>query len=1025
MNDYKRLNRILGWLVFAIATLVYFLTLEPTASWWDCGEYIATAYKLQVGHPPGAPTFQLIVRNFTLFAFGDTSKLALMINAMSALSSSFTILFLFWTITLLGRKIIGKEGMLQRGNMIAVLGSGVVGALAFTFSDSFWFSAVEGEVYAMSSLFTAITFWAILKWESVADEEHSLRWIILIIFLIGVSIGVHLLNLLAIPAISFVYYFKKYKVTTKGVLVVFGLSILILAIIMYLIIPGVVSLSGAFELFFVNSLGMPFHSGTIIYFVLLIGLIILGHQYTKRKKMVIANTIVLGLVFLMIGYSSFFLLIIRSNANVPIDENNPEDAVGLLSYLNREQYGSTPVFHGQYYNAPIKIENGDYVYKDGTPVRIRDDEAGRYIVTDNRKRTIPVYDPRFTTIFPGMWSSQKQIHIDLYKQFGKVKGIPITVTRGDGNPEVINKPTFIENMRFFFSYQLSHMYFRYLFWNFVGRQNDIESQGEPNHGNWVSGINFIDSMRLGSQSDLPKSMESPAHNKFYFLPLLLGLAGFFFHLGKSKKDTLVVGLLFLMTGVAIVVFLNQYPLQPRERDYAYTGSFYAFSIWIGFGVLAIYDYLVKWIKKKEFAAIGATVATLILVPALMAQQSWDDHDRSGKYAARDFAFNYLASCDQNAVLITFGDNDTFPLWYAQEVEEFRTDIRVVNHMLASGSWYVQQMFRKAYDSDPLKLTLTSRQYEKGINDYVPVYDRGIKGYTELKDVIDWVASENEQTKLTLQGGKKMNYLPTKKVRLTIDSAKCVDNGIVPLELADKIVPYIDWEIRQSALYKNDLMLLDFLATDNFERPFYVANPSSLGSVLGLDQYFHQEGMVYKFMPVKAKNYIRGVGGVSGEKSYEIFVNDCRWGRLNEPGISVDRESYRNSRLPRQNYLRTAEVLMQEGEKEKAIKLLDECIYYFPNEKFTYDMLMLPFAELYFEGEELEKGLEILSRLVDRYEEDLYYYDSLKPEFASAHYDEEIRISVTVLNRIGELASKNGDEELAERVDLIIMGEQLP
>lgn len=1012
MTEFRKLNRIIGWIVFAIATLVYFLTLEPTASWWDCGEYIATAYKLQVGHPPGAPAFQLIGRFFSLFAFGDTGKVALMINGMSALSSSFTILFLFWTITLLAKKVVGTEGMLSKGNMYAVLGSGIVGALAYTFSDSFWFSATEGEVYAMSSLFTAVTFWAAFKWESIADEEHSFRWIILIVFLIGISIGIHLLNLLAIPAIAFVYYFKKYKPTLKGMLLVAVISILILAVIMYIIIPGIVWLSGMFELFFVNNIGLPFNSGTIIYFVFIIALLVWGLRYTSRKKMVVLNTIVLGLVFILIGYSTFFMIIIRSNANVPIDENNPEDAVSLLAYLNREQYGTYPIFYGQYYNAPV-VEYGD-----GTPVRVRDNEKGEYVITDDRKGTVPIYDPRFQTIFPRMWSSQKSAHIELYKQYGKVKGTPITVTRPDGTTEVRYKPTFVENLRFFFSYQVGHMYLRYFMWNFVGRQNDIESQGEPDHGNWISGINFIDSNRLGSQEDLPTSMQNPARNTFYFLPLLLGLAGLLYHFRKDRNDFIVVALLFIMTGIAIVVYLNQNPLQPRERDYAYAGSFYAFAIWIGLGVLAIYDSLGKFIKDNRVTAVLVTLVTLFLVPGIMAREGWDDHDRSGRYAARDFAFNYLSSCDPNSILITFGDNDTFPLWYAQEVEEYRTDIRVVNHMLASGSWYVQQMFRKAYESEPLQFTLTEKQYERGVNDYVPIYDRGLKGHTELKRIIDFIASDDNDSKLTLQGGRKINYIPTRKIRLTVDSAKCVENGIVPPELAGQIVPYVEWEIKQNAIYKNDLMVLDFLATSDWERPLYIANPSSLSEVLGLDKYMHQEGMVYKFMPVIAPNFISGIGGVNGKKSYEVFMN-CEWGRLNEPDVTIDRESYRNSRLPKQNYLRAAETLFDQGETEKAVQLLDTCNYYFPHEKFTYDLLHIPFAELYLNAGEIEKGMRVVEILIGRYEEDLNYYDRLDPDFAEIHYTNDIRLSVSVLNRLGELARQYDRQDLVERVNILI------
>ena len=1014
-KDFYRWNMILGWGVFIIASVVYVLTLEPTTSWWDCGEYISTAYKLQVGHPPGAPTFQLIGRFFSLFAFGDVENVALMINAMSALSSALTILFLFWTIVYLARKITGAGSEYTRYQAVAIFGSALVGSLAFTFSDSFWFSAAEGEVYAMSSLFTAITFWAILKWETVADQEHSLRWIILISFLIGLSIGIHLLNLLAIPAVTFVYYFKKYEPTRKGIMLVGALSILILAVIMYIIIPGIVWLSGMFELFFVNSIRLPFNSGTIIYFALLIGALVWGLKATHRRGRVVLNTALLGLVFILIGYSSFFMLIIRSNADVPIDENSPEDAISLLSYLNREQYGSTPVFYGPYYNAPVVD------YEDGTPVYVKDVDKGKYVITDDRKGVIPVYDSRFETIFPRMWSSQKTGHIRYYKEYGKIKGRPVSVTRNDGTTEVIEKPTFSENLRFFFRYQVGHMYLRYFMWNFAGRQNDIESQGEPDHGNWISGISFIDNPRLGDQSNLPISMESAARNKFYLLPLLLGLAGFFHHFARSRKDTLVVFLLFFMTGIAIVIYLNQYPLQPRERDYAYTGSFYAFSIWIGLGVLGVIDFLRKYIKSDSFIVpLAITLVLLGLVPGIMASEGWDDHDRSGKYAARDFAKNYLRGCDPNSILVTFGDNDTFPLWYVQEVEEFRTDVRVVNHMLASGYWYVHQMFKKVYDSDPLPFTLSYEQYENGVNNYVPVMEHPSleNKYTELKELIQFVANEDDRTKLSIGGGRKINYFPAKKVRLTVDSAKCVDNGIVPPELADRIVPYIEWEIRQNALYKNDLMVLDFLATSDWERALYVANPSSLNEIFGADRFIHQEGMVYKFMPVRTTNFISGIGGVNAAESYDILMG-CTWGNLNHPDVTVDRESYRNSRLPRQNFLRTAESLLNAGETEKAVALLDTCLYYFPDSKITYDVLMIPFAELYYAADEVEKGNAVAGRLLDIFGDNVRYYTSLDDAFSVTYYQQDFQRNMSFINRIMEMAIENGQQELAQRAETLM------
>ena len=1012
MDLYKKLNLVTGWIVFAIATIVYFLTVEPTASWWDCGEYIATAYKLQVGHPPGAPFFQILGRFFSLFAFGDVTKVALMVNIMSALSSSFTILFLFWTITYLAKKIALKSGEITEGKMYAILGSGVVGALAYTFSDSFWFSAVEGEVYAMSSLFTAVVFWAILRWEQEADKNHANRWIILIAYLIGLSIGVHLLNLLAIPAIAFVYYFKKYKPSAKGIIVTVVISLFLLGLIMKGIISWIVKLSSLFEITFVNSFGLPFNTGTAFYFILLIGLIVWGLRITRRKHNVIANTMLLSLTFILIGYSSFFLIIIRSNANPPIDENNPEDAISLISYLGREQYGDWPIFYGQYYNAPTVDA------KDGNPIYVKDRKAGKYIITDKRESTIPVFDPRFTTIFPRMWSSQKPSHISMYKQYGKVKGIPIEVEKGDGTTEIRNKPTFGENLRFFFTYQLGHMYFRYFMWNFSGRQNDIESQGEIEHGNWLTGINWFDEniLGLGPQDDLPDSMKNPAHNKFYMLPFLLGLIGFFYHLNKRKKDTLIVSLLFLMTGIATVVYLNQYPYQPRERDYAYAASFYAFAMWIGLGVMAIYDALSKKSNPK-ISAIAVTFITLLLVPGIMAKEGWDDHNRSGKYATRDFAANYLNSCEPNAILVTNGDNDTFPLWYAQEVEGIRTDVRVVNFMLASGYWYIHQMMNKAYESEPLPFTLSHDQYQNGVNNAIPFYDRNIKGHVELKQIIDFIANDDERTKLPLMGGEKINYAPTKKFKITVDSATVVNHGIVPPDMADKIVPEIDWEVRQSYLYKNDLMLLDIIATNNWERPIYFANPSSVSKVLDVGKYCHLNGFVYKFMPVKAGNFIKGVGGVDGDVSYDILMNKCKWGNLNDPKVTIDRESCRNSIMPKQNFMRVAESLIQEGKKDSAVALLDRCFEMFPDEKIPYDMYMIPFADIYYEAGEMEKGNAITERIFEIYNQNIEYYNRLNRRLAK-YYETDYNQSLGILQRLSMMARTNKQTELYNKIDSV-------
>jgi len=1013
MKNFKKLNTILGWFTFLIASVVYLLTIEPTASWWDCGEYIATAVKLQVGHPPGAPFFQMLGRFFSLLAFGDVTHHAMMVNIMSALSSSLTILFLFWSIVFLARKIVSPDGEPSGTKMYTIFAAAFVGALAYTFSDTFWFSAVEGEVYAMSSLFTAAVFWAMLKWESVAMEKHSYRWLILIAFLIGLSIGVHMLNLLAIPAISLIYYFRKFKASRQGVLLTLVISILILAFVMYIIIPWLVALSAKFELFFVNGFGLPFNSGTVIYFLLLIGGLTFGLIYTRRKNHVVLNTVILGFTFIIIGYTSFIMLIIRANAGPPINENAPKDAISMLSYLNREQYGDWPIFHGQYYNAPI-ID-----YADGNPVYEKDPATGKYVVIDDRKGTIPVWDPNFTTLFPRMWSSARKGSAEFYKSWSGGEGVPITVEGRDGNPETRNRPTFGQNLTFFFSYQIGHMYLRYFMWNFAGRQNDVQGFGSPEEGNWISGIPFLDKMRLGhDQTNIPDSKKNRARNTYFLLPLLLGLAGFFFHLKRDGRDTLIVGMLFLMTGLAIVVYLNQQPYEPRERDYAYAASFYAFAIWIGLGVLALIEFLKRWLK--ESLATGLVfIVTLVLVPGLMAQQNWDDHDRSGKYACRDFAANYLNSCDKNAILFTNGDNDTFPLWYDQEVEGIRTDVRVVNLMLASGPWYIHQMYKQAYDSPPLPFTLSQKDYRQGTNDIIPFYDIGIKGAVELQDLIDFIKSDDPRTFLSLQDGTKIKFFPSKRIKLTVDSAACIKYGIVPPDLAGRMVDTIYWNIKSNQLYKNDLMLLDLIASSKWRRAFFFAAPSSVSHVMNVDSFCLVTGFVYKFMPVKInpRGHIPGLGGVDPVRSYDLLMNKFAWGNLSDPHVYIDPESLNNSVRPKTNFMRTAQAMIDLGRKEEAVALLDYYLKHFPDSRIPFDFYMLPYAQVYYEAGHPEKANPIMERIAAIYGQNLDYYYSYGAK-EKEYFQEDIQNALAVIRRLGDVAKQYEQKQVADRLDTL-------
>ena len=1012
MNQFRRINNITGWIVFAIAAFVYIKTIEPTVSWWDPGEHISTAYKLQIGHPPGAPTFGLMGRFLSLFAFGNTARVAFMINMVSALSSAFTILFLFWTITMIARKLLPAYEEMSMSGIWKVIAAGATGALAFTFSDSFWFSAVEANVFAMSLFCTSIVFWAIFKWEASADEKHHYRWIIFIAFMIGLSIGVHLLNLLTIPALSFVYYFKKFKISLRGILLNLMLSFVVLAFIMYFLIPGIPQLAGKFEILFTNGLGLPFNTGMIIYFMLFFALIIGGLWYTRKNNKPLLNTVILCITFLLIGYSSFVTLVIRTNAGTPINEDSPMDAVSLVSYLNREQYGTWPFLHGQYYTAPVVD------YADGTPVYKQDRKAGKYVVIDDRKGTVPVYDPRFTTLFPRMWSTQRSSAAGFYKQWGG-PGIPMDVNGPDGKPTTLYKPTFTENLKFFFTYQVSWMYLRYFMWNFCGRQNDEQSFGGFKNGNWITGIPFIDTIRLGhSVSGLPDSMNNMASHKYFMLPLLLGLAGMFYQFRKHYQWGIVVALLFVMTGLAIVTYLNQQPYEPRERDYSYAASFFAFSIWIGLGVLGIVEFLNRNLKMKEVQAVALTgLLSLVLVPGVMAEQNWHDHDRSGKYVARDFAANYLNSCEKNAILFTNGDNDTFPLWYNQEVEGVRTDVRNVNFELASGSWYIDQMYKKVYESEPLPFTLPQNSYEQGTNDYLPYYDIGIKGYIELKDLIEFIKSDNPETFLSLQNGAKIKFFPAKKIKMPVDVAACIKNGIVPEYYSRNIVDTVYWTIKGNSLYKNDLMLLDIISSNHWKRPVYFSSPSGVSNCFDVDRYCQLEGWVYKFMPVKSDtaSYIQSIGGIDATGSYNFFMNTCKWGNQADPGVYIDPESRNNAQREKMEIARTAQALLDQGKRKEAIALTDNYIRNFPETKFPLDQSTIPYIETYYVAGATDKANQVAEKLLSITCQNMDYYETFDTEHQQA-FQHETELSLGILQKLQSLATTFHQDKLASKLE---------
>ncbi len=1023
ITNYQRLNNIIGWFVFLIASFTYLSTMESTASFWDCGEYIACAYKLEVGHPPGAPLFVLIGRFFSLFAFGDTSKVGMMINAMSALCSSFTILFLFWSITALARKIVAKSGEFTTANMYAVFGAGAVGALAYTFSDSFWFSAVEGEVYAMSSFFTAIVFWCILKWErEVDDNPHADRWIILIAYLIGLSIGVHLLNLVAIPAIVFIYYFKKKeKVTRNGLILAGVIAIVILGGIQAGVIPLIVKLAAKFELFAVNTMGLPFNSGTIIYGVLLIAGIVWGLSYTAKKIKPIMNTVILCFTVLLIGYSSFLILVIRSQANPPMDENNPENAVNLLSYLNREQYGTWPIMHGQYYSAPAVDD------KDGSPLYVQDTVKGEYVIWDARKGAIRVYDEDFCTIFPRMWSDNPR-HIQGYRRWTNPKNYKHKTIRDPQTGENVSKeiPTFGENLKFFFKYQIGQMYSRYFLWNFVGRQNDIQGHGNSTDGNWMSGLPILENPNIGEQKGLPDGADNnKAKNVLYGLPFILGLIGLYFHIKKDKRNAAVVGLLFFFTGIAIVIYLNQKPEEPRERDYAYAASFYAFAFWIGIGVLAIFDFLGKWMNKTT-SAIGATVVCLLAVPTIMAKEEWDDHDRSGRYIARDFAANYLNSCAPNAILFTNGDNDTFPLWYAQEVEGIRTDVRVVCLELLNTDWYIDQMVHKAYDSDPVPFSFTKYQYRQGTREAVLFSNyqgKQIQGYINVKDLIEFIKIEDMDHTVQVSKDTWYSYFPTKNMSIPVDSATVVNNGTVPKELANRIVKSIDWSpsvpntTSASYLQKNDVMILDLLAHNNWKRPVYFAATAPASSYLNLAPYLQLEGLAYRLVPVRQNEQeSQQETRVATDIMYDNFMNKFKWGGMDNKEIFLDNVFLSSCVLNiRQRAGTLAAVLAEEGKKDKAIKVLDKCLEVTPFENCPIDGTLYSVVFAYYQAGANDKANALAAKLFDNYENNIRYIYSLERE-QIANYGSELKQAQGILEQLVSFANFFKQEKLGKEFE---------
>ncbi|RWX03594.1 glycosyltransferase family 117 protein [Flavobacterium cerinum] len=1032
--DFKKWNTILGWSVFAIALLVYSLTVEPTLSFWDCGEYISTAAKLEVGHPPGAPLYQMMGAFFAMFATAP-DKVALMVNMMSVFSSAFTILFMFWSLTIVLKNIVAKTSELNNNNAVVILGASAVGSLAYTFTDSFWFNAVEAEVYAMASLFIALLLWLGLRWEQEMHTPRGNKWLLIISLVIGLSFGVHFMALLTIPSIGFIYYFKNYqKITVKSFIIANVVIVAILLFIFKLLLPYTMALFGKTEIFMVNSLGMPFNSGTIFITLFIIAFFYFSLNFTKKKNLPFYNTLILCILFIFIGFSTWMMLPIRANANVVINENKPSDAAEVLAYYNREQYGEQKLFYGPMYSDVYAGLDKTRPYEDEKPNYQRDYKTGKYVIVNNYKNAKQNTDDNHKGFLPRMWSTDHAVNYmrftkplgfkldpgyDYDKELMKY-GLPIdqmteedyntaiiqvrgeiesvvsefrnAYRKGDvdldqynkflktyGDYLIVEKPSFGDNMQYMFEYQFGYMYWRYLMWNFTGRQNDIQGKYDNIDGNWLSGITPIDEMHLGSQQNLPSDqLNNKGRNMYYFLPFILGLIGLAFHARKDPKSFYVLLTLFLFTGIALKIYLNERPFEPRERDYALVGSFYVFAMWIAFGVYAIYDGIKKYLQPKIAGPVVIAVS-LLAAPVLMAKENWDDHDRSGKYTAIAMAKSYLSSCEPNAILFTIGDNDTFPLWYAQEIEGYRTDVRIVNTSLLMTDWYIEQMKAKAYESEPMPINFTYDQYKQGTRDY-SLYVPESKNRWPLKDLLAFIASDDPRVKKELNNGHFVNFYPTNKISIPVNREEIIKNKVVSPQLYDSIVPSIDIDIKGDAIYKNRLMMLDIISNNNWKRPVYFTG-GSFGDddYLWMKDYLELDGMVYKLIPVKTAIPKDGspldMGYIDTEKMYSLVMS-WDWGNSESPKIYHDPETRKNSITYRTNLARLMEALIKEGKKDKAKKVIDLAMTKMPVKYYEYYTLVEPFATGYYELDEKQKARELLDELSKKYQENLTYYEGL-------------------------------------------------
>ena len=1117
-NIYKKYNNLFGWLVFAIAAFTYCSTVEETASFWDCGEFIASAFKLEVGHPPGAPLWMMVARAFGLLAGDDVTMVAYWVNIFSALSTAFAILFLFWTITALAKKVALQSGELNNSKMVGIIASGFIGAVAYTFTDTIWFSAVEGEVYASSMFFTAIVFWLILKWDAIADEKYADRYLILIAYLMGLSIGVHLLNLLTIPALVYVYYFRKNKVITPmGFVKAGAIGVLILAMVQYGVIQSLVKLAAFFELKFVNSFGLPFNSGVIFFVLLIIGGIVAGVMYARKKKFYLMHTLMMCFAVILIGYSTFLLIVIRSAANTPMDENNPENVFSLLPYLNREQYGDRPLLYGQTFNSVYDQEKR-YLDEDPTYYKKEDNSVTSYLVSDDGKDKTPNYNPKTKKVLPRMYSGEDR-HRNAYENWLNFKGGKRGKKVNLGEEGTIYIPSHYDDMEFFARYQFNFMYWRYFMWNFAGRQNDLQASdlNEVMNGNWISGFEMIDKERVGDVKVLPTYLkENKGRNYYFFLPLILGLIGLIFHFTKSVKDGFVVLLLFFMTGIGIIIYLNQPPYQPRERDYAYVGSFYTFAIWIGLGVQALIFFMTSFKKQqsgnlsfiqklekigaKEVVYTGAALVGLGLIaylreykgvgyslmfigaalsvvpvichylgqmienetgkaflalfatigiPYMLAAKNWDDHDRSNRTSARDIAKCYLESCAPNAILFTNGDNDTFPLWYVREVEGFRTDVRVVNLSLLNTDWFINQMKRKAYDSEPVPFSLTEDSYRERNRNIILVLDPTNKdiearlaGFTPDQLMTKWkdmwangadidqlmkiIAADDSVKVLKFPnifgGSKPLEFITTNKVKIKVDSATVVANGTVTKDMMGRIPKEITFSLGNvdrgyDIFYKNKLMVLDLLATNDWKRPVYFSSTVGTENFFGLQNYFRKEGLAYRLTPINYGGSQRDFGYTDTDILFNNVMNKFHVENLKDTTIYIDEQNGNLSNNYRMLMESLAEQLIFEGKKDSAVKVLDRIIDMMPDKNFPYDDYMIGVANSYLYIGETEKGMKVFNILKNHFIADYKYINSFGSKYQHSsfgNYPYEHRIQYAQ-QKIAQLRKIAIDNKLDEKI----------